>query len=182
MWEIGRIKTESLKKAHQDRLVEFLRRISEPSAAARMVLKRTIPQFVLEYGWWYKAAKLPKGIAIGTPKECHRNAADLALADDSLIYCEGYAIFKSQPTLHAWVTDGHGRAIDNTWAKPGVAYAGVPFQTDFVNLTMLKNHAFISLLDDYRNRFPLRGDLGDRPDEWLELRGRGEKRICEPVD
>lgn len=173
---------DAMTNADQDELVDFLRRNCEPSVAARAILKRTIPPFVLDYGWWYKAAKLPKGIAMGTPKECHKNAADLALADDSLIYCEGYALFKSQAVLHAWVTDRRGRAIDNTWTEPGVAYAGVPFQTDFVNLTMLTNHAFISLLDDYRNRFPLRGDLGDRPDEWLELRGRGVAPICKPVN
>jgi hypothetical protein len=86
-------------------------------------------------------------------------------------------MFNRQPTLHSWVTGGQGRAFDNTWAKPGVAYAGVPFQTDFLNRTMLKNHA-ASLLDDYRNMYPLRADLGDRPNEWLEVRGRGVARIC----
>lgn len=120
-------------------------------------------------------AELPKGIALGAPQECHKNAVDLVLADDSLIYCEGYALFKgtSLPVLHAWVTNGKGAAIDNTWPQPGVAYAGVPFKTQFVNMTALKNHAIISLLDDYQNGYPLRGDLGDRPDEWLERRGGG---------
>ena len=83
----------------------------------------------------------------------------------------------SLPTLHAWVTDGHGRAIDNTWPQPGVAYAGVPFTSLFVSMTALKNHATISLLDDYQNNYPLRGDLGDRPDEWLEPRGRGIEQL-----
>lgn len=112
-------------------------------------------------------------------QERHKNATDLALADDSLIYCEGYALFKSGslPTLHAWVTDGQGKAIDNTWPQPGVAYAGVPFQPLFVNMTALKSHATGSLLDDYLNNWPLRGDLGDRPDEWLQLRGRGTERL-----
>jgi hypothetical protein len=117
--------------------------------------------------------------ATGTPQECHKNATDLALADDSLVYCEGYALYKSgdMPTLHAWVTDGQGRAIDSTWPQPGVAYAGVPFTSLFVNMTALKNHATISLLDDYQNSYPLRSDLGDRPEEWLELRGRGTERV-----
>ncbi len=105
----------------------------------------------------------------------------LLLPDDSLIYCEGYALFKngSLPTLHAWVTDGKGRAIDTTWPQPGVAYAGVPFQTFFVNMTALKNQATISLLDDYQNNWPLGGDLGDRPHEWLEPRGRGTRKVAE---
>lgn len=161
-------------------LLDFLRR-SEATPAAKALLKRTFQEFVLEYGWWYEPAEPDVKVATGTPQECHKNATDLALADDSLIYCEGYALFKSGslPTLHAWVTDGQGRAIDNTWPRPGVAYAGVPFTSLFVNMTALKNHATISLLDDYQNNYPLRGDFGDRPDEWLELRGRGTKRVVE---
>ena len=161
-------------------LLDFLRR-SEPTPAAKAILKRTIQQFVLEYGWWYEPAKLDVKFARALPQECHKNATDVALADDSLIYCEGYALFRSgsRPTLHAWVTDGQGRAIDNTCPTPGVAYAGVPFQSLFLNMAVLKNSATISLLDDWQNHWPLRGDLGDRPDEWLELRGRGTTRISE---
>lgn len=161
-------------------LLDFLRR-SEATPAAKALLKRTFQEFVLQYGWWYEPPGVDVKIATGTPQECHKNAVDLALADDSLIYCEGYALFKngSLPTLHAWVTDGNGQAIDNTWPQPGVAYAGVPFKSLFVNMTALKNHAIISLLDDYQNNWPLRGDLGDRPDEWLEPRGRGTNRVVE---
>ena len=159
-------------------LLDFLRR-NEATSAGKSILKRTFQEFVLKYGWWYEPPDADLKFATGTPQECHKNAADLALADDSLIYCEGYALFKSGslPTLHAWVTDGHGRAIDNTWPQPGVAYAGVPFKSIFVNMTALKNHATVSLLDDYQNTYPLRGDLGDRPVEWLELRGRGTERV-----
>lgn len=161
-------------------LLDFLRR-NEQTPATRAAFKRSFQEIVLEFGWWYEPVKLDQGVATGTPQQCHKNATDLALADDSLIYCEGYALFKSGsvPTLHAWVTDGKGRAIDNTWSQPGVAYAGVPFQTLFVNLTALKNQATISLLDDYQNNWPLRGDLGDRPDEWLESRGRGTRKVAE---
>jgi hypothetical protein len=75
------------------------------------------------------------------------------------------------------VTDGNGNATDNTWAQPGDAYAGVPLTLDFVTVTTLKNHAAISLLDDFQNGFPLLGDLGDRPVQWLELRGRGTRKL-----
>ena len=34
-----------------------------------------------------------------------------------------------------------------------------------------------SLLDDWQNKWPLRGDLGDRPGEWLEVRGRGTETL-----
>jgi hypothetical protein len=163
---------------HQTKLLTFLQH-SEPTPAATALLKRTCQQFVLEYGWWYEPVLLPKQIAIGTPNECHKSATDLILTDDSLIYCEGYALFESgmTPVIHAWVTDGQGRAIDNTRPKPGVAYAGVPFRSVFVSMTALKNRAMISLLDDWQNTYPLRGELGDRPEEWLELRGRGVVRI-----
>lgn len=163
----------------QSELLDFLKS-SAPTPAAKAVLKRTMQQFVLEYGWWYEPVELSTEIERATVGECHKNATDLMLIDNSFIYCEGYALFKprSQPTLHAWVTDGHGRAIDNTWPLPGVAYAGVPFKGLFVSMTNLKNHAIISLLDDYQNGYPLRGELGDRPAEWLEMRGRGVEKIA----
>jgi hypothetical protein len=91
--------------APQDELLAFLQR-SEPTPAAKAAkLKRTFQQFVLDYGWWYEPAGPLKEVATGTPQQCHKNATDLAVADDSLIYCEGYALFKSGsiPTLHAWV-------------------------------------------------------------------------------
>jgi hypothetical protein len=163
---------------HQTELLSFLQS-STPTPAATARLKRTLQQFVMDYGWWYKPVELPKQFAPGTPNECLKNAADLMLTDKSLVYCEGYALFDSEttPTIHAWVTDGQGRAIDNTWPKPGVAYAGVPFKSLFVSMTALKNHAIISLLDDWQNTYPLRGKLGDRPDDWLEPKGRGAGRI-----
>jgi hypothetical protein len=60
----------------------------------------------------------------------------------------------------------------------GVAYAGVPFKSSFVNMTALKNRAIVSLLDDYQNNYPLRGDLGDRPDDWFEVRGCGLRKVA----
>ena len=162
----------------QNFLLNYLRSV-QATPAAKLLLKRTSQQFVLDYGWWYEPVQLPEQIAIGTPEQCHTNAVNLAINDDSLIYCEGYALFKdgSLPVIHAWVTDGNGNAIDNTWPQPGVAYAGVPFKSSFVTMTALKNRAVISLLDDYQNEYPLRGDLGDQPDEWLDVRGCGLTRI-----
>jgi hypothetical protein len=160
------------------RLLAFLRQ-NAPTPVTNAEFKRTLQEFVLQYGWWYEPSVLPARIAPGTPQECCKNAAFLTVDDDSLIYCEGYALFRSgsAPRLHAWVTDGSGRAIDNTWPKSGVAYAGVPFRSLFVTMTALKNRATISLLDDYQNLYPLRCDLGDRPDEWLEERGQGIQRL-----
>lgn len=151
----------------------------EPIPSAKVKFKRTFGQFVIEYGWWYQPASLPHGIEIGTPQQCHKNAHKFASEEDNFFYCEGFALYKDcrYPTLHAWVTDGLGNAFDNTWEKPGVAYAGVPFKEPFVTMTNLKNHATISLLDDWQNVYPLRGELGDRPDEWYEQRGHGVARL-----
>lgn len=104
---VGERNFDTMKSPCQNELLAFLR-ASEPTPAAKARLKRTFQEFVMEYGWWYEPAELPKKFALGTPQECHTNATGLMLADDSLIYCEGYALFKSGnlPTIHAWVTDG----------------------------------------------------------------------------
>jgi len=166
--------------ATQNTLLNYLRSI-QATAAAKAFLKRTSQQFVLEHGWWYEPVQLSDHLAIGTPEQCLTNAVNLVLDDGSLIYCEGYALYneKSLPVIHAWVTDGNGNAIDNTWPLPGVAYAGVPFKSLFVNTTALKNRAIVSLLDDYQNNYPLRGELGDQPDKWLEVRGLGLTKVTE---
>ena len=123
--------------------------------------------------------ELPKKIPRGLPNECHTNAVELTLDDSSLVYCEGYALFSSGslPTIHAWVTDGDGNAIDNTWDHPGVAYAGVPFDDSFVSASVARNSAVVSLIDDYLNDWPLRRELGEQPEEWLELAGQGRTRL-----
>ena len=137
--------------------------------------KRTRYEFILEYGWWYEPSLLPKGVKGASPGECFKNAFDLALDDESLIYCEGVVLGTeaSLPVHHAWVTDGSGQAIDNTLEAPAGAYAGVPFLTGFVNLYHLRNEAIIGLLDDYLHDWPMLGELGDRPGEWLAPKGRG---------
>lgn len=47
-------------------------------------------------------------------------------------------------------------------------------------MTTAKNQAFVSLLNDWQNKWPLRGELGDRPEEWLEVQGRGMERVGIP--
>ncbi len=168
----------------QKRLLDVLARI-QPTPAAKALLKRTGQRFVLDYGWLYEPVPLPKHIVPGIAEQCFRNAVELTIDDRSLIYCEGFALLKecSLPILHAWVTDGQGAAIDNTWPEPAVAYAGVPFKSLFVTATVVKNHATISLIDDWQNNYPLRSDMGDRPELWLEPRGRGIAYcICERAD
>ncbi len=160
---------------HQSSLLDFIHRINTASEA-NPLFRRSLQGFIFEYGWWYAPVTVSEEIAAGTRKQCFTNAAELALPDCSLVYCEGYAVFKTgHPTLHTWVTDDKGNAIDNTWPTPGIAYAGVPFTWEFVMATTKKNHAFLSLLEDWQNKWPLRGDLGDRPEEWLDGTGDGER-------
>jgi hypothetical protein len=141
--------------------------------------KRTKYEFVLDYGYWYDLTPRPKGIRLGRKNQCFANAFNLALNDDSLMYCEGFCVSLGGGLLvhHAWVTDGAGRVIDNSLKEPAAAYAGVPFNTNFVNLYHLKNEAMICLLDDHLHDWPMLGELGDRPDEWLEAAGRGLAKV-----
>ena len=138
-------------------------------------------EFVLQHGWWYEPCKVPSGIDRGSQRECHKNAQISPTDRESLTYCEGYALYKSGSlmVLHAWVTDGTGRAIDNTWDEPGIAYAGVPFKTSYIRRTCLRNEAFISVIDDWMNTFPLLNDLGAKPEQWLDERGKGIGRVKE---
>ena len=137
--------------------------------------KRTRYEFILEYGSWYEPSPLPKGVKKAPPGKCFVNAFDLILADDSLVYCEGVVLAPSGsvPIHHAWVTNGMGRAIDNTAEASVGAYAGVPFTTTFLNHYHLRNGEIVSLLDDYMHDWPMLCDLGDRPGKWLEPRGKG---------
>ncbi len=114
-------------------------------------------------------------MSLGEPNECFANAFWLAMDDPSLIYCEGFALDEDayNITHHAWVTDGQGHAIDTTWSRIGVAYAGIPFDLQWLNRRGIVNKAIICVLDDYMNGWPILGELGDKPDEWIDRRGSG---------
>lgn len=163
----------------QTELLAFLNLDTQTPAAAKLGLRRTLQEFIREYGWWYEPTDRPAHLPLGRLNECHNNASLLTLQDDTLIYCEGYVLYKVGccPVLHGWVTDGTGRAIDNTLEPPGLAYAGVPFTHLFVAMTTLENGATISLLDDWTHKYPLRGELGDQSDKWFEPKGKGVEPI-----
>jgi hypothetical protein len=143
-------------------------------------LKRTSCQFVNDYGWFYRPTPLPAGLELANENECYNNALNLALDNPSLTYVEGFAAGPGGLRIHhAWVTDGNGRAIDNTWRVPGIVYAGVPFKCGFVSLTGLRNRGVGSLLDEYTNDWPLLRELSDLPDTWLQVQGKGLMRLAD---
>ena len=150
-------------------LEDLDRHVIEPA-----FMKRSRYQFVIDYGQWFEPTELPENLKRGDDQQCFKNALDLASDDNKLFYVEGFALYTptSLPVHHAWVTDGR-RAIDPTWDVPGVAYAGVPFKLPFLLATVLAVQGINSILDDFQNNWPILGDLGDRPDEWLERRGVG---------
>ena len=161
---------------HEQSMLQQLR--AGGSRLGNGVLKRSACQFILDHGWLYEPGPLRQGIGPGQSNECYNNALNLVLADESLVYVEGFTADECGLRIHhAWVTDGKGRAIDPTWAKPGVVYAGVPFKSSFVCKTGLKDKGLGSLLDDWEQGYPLLQDLGDRPDEWMEPRGIGFAKL-----
>lgn len=138
----------------------------------------SVEDFVLKYGWWYRPTELPARIGYGESGWSFENASRLAIKDRGLVYCEGFVLAEHPaPLLQAWVTDGDGQVIDNTGDTIGLVYLGVPFKTGYVLDAFRKNRAFESVINDWRNFWPLCHELGDRPEKWLELRGEGEQRV-----
>lgn len=82
-------------------------------------------------GQEWKAAPLPKGVRMGVPKECFKNATGLVLKDSSLSYVEGVAYTKKLGDLgflHAWAVRKDGTVVDNTWRDPeNSRYFGVKY-------------------------------------------------------
>jgi hypothetical protein len=160
---------------------EVLRQLEsrQKSISPKDTRTRTPSGFVLQYGYWYEPVPTPVEIPTGKPNECFANAFWLAFNNPSLICVEGFALYGHNQimTAHAWVTDGKGRAIDTTWDRVGVAYAGVPFKLDWLNKRYISQRAIVCILDDYMNDWPILRDLGDRPDEWIDRRGVGIERL-----
>jgi hypothetical protein len=146
----------------------MLRELRDQYINPKHILKRTSRQFVLDYGWFYTPMPLHTGVKLSKKAECYNNALNLTLDDPTLVYVEGFAIGKAGvPVSHAWATDGKGHAIDNTWASPSL----------FVNLTGVKNKSVGSLIDDWDHDWPLLHDLGDHPEHWLQLMGKGFTKL-----
>lgn len=84
----------------------------------------------------------------GTPKECYRNAAMLAIEDPTLTYVEG-KVAAIIPIDHAWCVDADGVVVDPTLNNDDgrvTGYYGVAFPTPYLKRAIFKNKVF-GLLD-----------------------------------
>lgn len=89
--------------------------------------------YVLTRGRHFSAAARPPHIKRGVPRECYKNAAELAFDNpDKYAYVEGYAQ-AIITTPHAWVVTKDNQVIDPTWENTEqAAYYGIPFDTQFL--------------------------------------------------
>jgi hypothetical protein len=113
--------------------------------------------FILKNGRPYEAAALPRGIRMGRPRECFRNAATLALRKPNLYtYVEGYAVNRwiaMHTVAHAWCVGSDNYAVDPTWDE-GTEYFGVAFRHDYLR-RVLKSRRDYGLIDNPEMDFPL---------------------------
>ncbi len=81
----------------------------------------------------------------GTPKQCYKNAANLAISDpDKYTYVEGFVTVHGVPIEHAWVVDNGGNVVDPTIPDSrGIGgYFGTPFRIDYLQKTLVKNKVY----------------------------------------
>ena len=105
--------------------------------------------FVLREGRSMPWREKPASVEYGRQKECFKNALHLAIAT-GWTYCEGYAIGHF-PVEHAWVIDGDGFVIDNTWRPDNYGenpeYYGVEMDEDFVSRAVLEKGTYGLICD-----------------------------------
>jgi len=110
-------------------------------------------------------------------KQCFSNGQLLALYDPTghLVYTEGYAVGRTIPMLHGWVTI-NGKVVDLTWRTKvkrghgrlpdrifgtlpdGWEYHGVGFQNDWLRERIVRRGEVWSVIDDWKEEWPaLRG-------------------------
>lgn len=110
-------------------------------------------KLVSDYGIDFVPFLRPPGMPKMMDKECFSNCAGLVLANDDLVYCEGYAKVEYMEffILHAWLMLPDGTMLDPTWKTMGAAYRGIPFATEYLRRVMVESEMY-GILDNYRWR------------------------------
>lgn len=127
-------------------------------------------EFVLTHGRRFTPQPtLPAGIKCGKLRQCFKNAANIAIERDDLIYCEGYAA-GIIPVMHAWLVDVDGNVIDPTWCRKvgkvdfmGVEYFGIPISQKYLTMSLLDNEKY-ALIDAWEAGYPM---LKDEPEMFM---------------
>ena len=127
-------------------LTDYVRHIGsaweEMTAGHPMTAYRLEP-FVLRHASAERRGfPLPVSMERGVQQECFSNAGNLALMDDRLTYCEGFAMRDDLmfPIHHAWATYATGEVVDVTWNDPqNCTYLGIEFPTKFLRKWTFKN-------------------------------------------
>jgi hypothetical protein len=96
-------------------------------------------------------AERPKAWRQRAPKQCFRNASNLAF-DKKCLYVEGFALARVDGLMihHAWVTIDGVHALDPTWADATVcAYFGIAFRAELVGraLNSCRQYGLLDPLD-----------------------------------
>jgi len=132
-----------------------------PPARAHWKYQR-YEELVLDCGFIMEPEPLPETVEPGIPQFSYWNCQQLAFADNSLTYVEGYALHADVgfPISHAWLLTPDGYAIDPTWDSPG-CYFGVPLATAWVESVLESRNPLdnLSIFDgNYIERFSLLKD------------------------
>lgn len=104
------------------------------------------PTFILKNGLPFVPNKKTYEGPRGERKMCYMNATKQVLANPDRVYVEGYVTVHGVPIQHAWTMDKTGQIYDPTLTKnlaEGVSgYFGVPFTSDYVLKSTLKNKVY----------------------------------------
>lgn len=113
----------------------------------------SIEDFVLQQGRIFEATERPSNMQKKEDRQCFMNCFQILLSSKKYEYAEGFAMGLI-PTLHAWLVDKDGKAVDPTWAKPGCAYYGVVLPRELV-IRSTYDRGRYGVLDNWEQDWPI---------------------------
>jgi hypothetical protein len=156
-------RTEAISEAERE-LLQYLRWLKDHVVAQEGWLYRGPADYLLQQGQFFEPQSATHGMPVGIPRYCYANAYRFAqISGGTLRYAEGVGRTSSPRGSihdHAWCVDEDGRVVDPTWGGPlqppaGAAYFGAIFDLDLVGRARKGQKASASVLDDWRNNYPL---------------------------